>query len=170
MDMDNYSHEFSTKLKSHQFGRANYVVAFLPKKLIRELPLSENPRLRIDGEINGFRFNNALHPANGKWYVLVPKRTRTKCRIELGSEVFIQFNVGDQNAVDVPQELSRALEVNERANSVWNELTPGKRRGFAYRVNSAKRRETRENRVDEVIEHLLKLDAGEKIQRRSRWG
>ncbi len=168
--MDIYSYEFTTKLKGHQFGRANYVVAFLPQKLIRELPLDKHPRLRIDGEINGFRFNNALHPSNGKWYVLVPKKTRTQCRIKLGSTVLVQFNIGDQNAVDVPQELNQALNVNDTANSVWNELTPGKRRGFAYRVNSAKRRETRENRVEEVIHDLLKLDAGQKIQRRSRWG
>lgn len=168
--MNDYDHEFSTKLKSHQFGRMSYVVAYLPKPLIRELPLDNNPRLRIDGEINGHRFSNALHPSSGKWYVLVPKRTQKKLRIQLGSPVFIQFNIGDQDAVDVPQELEHALNVNSQAKGVWEELTSGKRRGFAYRVNSAKRRETRANRVDEVIEQLLRLNAGERIQRRSRWG
>ena len=168
--MEIYQHEFNTKLKSHQFGRSQYVVAYLPKSLIRELPLGKNPRLRIDGEINGFRFANALHPSSGKWYVLVPKRTQKKCRIKLGSEVFIQFNIADQNAVDMPAELTHALNVNERANTVWSDLTPGRRRGFAYRVSSAKRRETRENRIEEVMEQLLCLEAGQKVQRRSRWG
>ena len=168
--MDIYAYEFSTRLKSHDFGRLAYVVAYLPRKLIKQLPLDKNPRLRIDGEINGFRFNNALHPSNGKWYVLVPKKTRKALNLKLGSEVFIQFNIGDQDAVDVPRELSHALNTHEKANAVWNRLTPGKRRGFAFRVNSAKRRETRENRVEEVIDQLLELGAGKKIQRRSRWG
>ena len=167
--MEIYQHEFSTKLKSHQFGRSQYVVAYLSKQLIRDLPLDKNPRLRIDGEINGFRFSNALHPSGGKWYVLVPRRTQKKCGIKLGSEVFIQFNIGDQNAVDMPSELAHALNVNERANTVWRDLSPGKRRGFAYRVSSAKRRETRENRIEEVMEQLRRLEAGLKIQRRSRW-
>jgi len=126
--------------------------------------------LRIDGEINGFRFANALHPSGGKWYVLVPKRTQKECRIKLGSDVFIQFNIGDQDAVDVPPELTHTLNVNQRASAIWSELTPGKRRGFAYRINSAKRKETRENRVEEVVQSLLQLAAGEKVQRRSRWG
>lgn len=168
--MEPYKYQFSTKLKSHQFGRVSYVVAYLPKKLIRELPLEENPRLRIDGEINGFRFDNALHPSRGKWYVLIPKKTQQKLRIRLGSEVFIQFDIADQNAVEIPPELLHALNVNSRANEIWGKLTPGKRRGFAYRVNSAKRSETRQNRVDEVIEKLIRLSDGKKVQRRSRWG
>lgn len=168
--MDTYEYEFSAKLKSHDFGRMAYVVAYLPRVLVKKLPLDENPRLRIDGEINGFRFGNALHPSSGKWYVLVPKKTRKRLRIKLGSEVFIQFNIGDQNAVDVPRELSRALSIHQKAKAVWNELTPGKQRGFAYRVDSAKRRETRENRVEEVIGQLKKLGAGEQVRRRSRWG
>lgn len=168
--MDIYAYEFSTKLKSHDFGRMTYIVAYLPQKLVKELPLDENPRLRIDGEINGFRFSNALHPTSGKWYVLVPKKTRKLLRINLGTEVFIQFNIGDQNAVDIPRELSHALDTHDKANAVWNELTPGRQRGFAYRINSAKRKETRENRVEEVIDQLKKLGAGKKIRRRSRWG
>ena len=167
--MDIYDFDYSAKLKRHQFGRVAYVVAYLPVKLIRNLPLDKHPRLRIDGEINGVRFNNALHPASGKWYLLVPKRIQKKCRIKLGSEVFVQFNIADQNAVDVPHELVSALNVNDKANAVWAGLTAGKRRGLAYRVGSAKRIETRENRVDEVISQLIKLGEGEQIRRRSRW-
>ena len=168
--MEEYQYEFGCKLKIHQFGRSRYVVAYLPKWLIRKLPLDKNPRLRIDGEINGFRFANALHPSSGRWYILVPKRTQKKCHITVGSDVYIQFNIGDQDAVDVPPELTHTLNVNKRANAVWSELTPGKRRGFAYRINSAKRKETRENRIEEVVRSLLRLGAGEKVQRRRRWG
>ena len=65
-----------------------------------------------------------------------------QCDVTLGDRVFVQFDIADQDAVEVPEELRFALEVNDQAAAVWSGLTPGKRRGFAYRVDSAKRRET----------------------------
>ena len=167
--MYQYAFEFSAKLKIHQFGRSNYTVAYLPAKVIKSLPLKQHPRLRVDGELNGVRFANALHPANGKWYLLVPRRMQKQCGVTLGDRVFIQFDIADQDAVEVPTELRFALEVNDQAASIWSDLTPGKRRGFAYRVSSAKRRETRANRVEEVINDLMKLSQGHKLAPRSRW-
>jgi uncharacterized protein YdeI (YjbR/CyaY-like superfamily) len=92
-----------------------------------------------------------------------------QCDVSLGDRVFIQFDIADQDAVEVPEELRFALEVNDQAAAVWSGLTPGKRRGFAYRVNSAKRRETKANRVEEVVDDLVKLSAGKKLKPRSRW-
>ncbi len=166
--LEEYTYEFSAKLKRHQFGRTPFTVAYLPQDIINALPLDKHPRLRIDGAVNGVRVSNALHPSGGRWYVLVPKRIQKKCNVKLGDTVYIQFDIGDQDAVEIPDELKFALEVNDRASAVWAELTPGKKRGFAYRVSSAKRAETRENRVEEVIEQLLELAAGNNVSR-GRW-
>ncbi|WP_372897611.1 tRNA-binding protein, partial [Stieleria sp.] len=57
----------------------------------------------------------------------------------------------DPEAVVVPTELQFALEANEAAMSVWESWTAGKRRAQCLRVSTAKRAETRERRVDEVI-------------------
>lgn len=153
--MIEYPFDFATKIKVHKFGRMNYTVAYLPKQLIAALPLKQNPRLRVEGEVNGYRFGGALHPAKGKWYVLLPKRTLKKLSLKIGDEVYIAFEIADQDAVDVPPELQHALSVNTKAESIWKTLTPGKRRSFAFRVSSAKRSETREHRVDEVLDAIL---------------
>lgn len=152
-----YPFDFATKIKVHKFGRMNYTVAYLPKSLIAALPLKKYPRLRVEGEVNGYRFGGALHPAKGKWYVLLPKRTLKKLRMKIGDDVYIAFEIADQDAVDVPQELRHALAVNTKAGSIWQTLTPGKRRSFAFRVCSAKRAETRQRRVDEVICAIVSL-------------
>jgi len=153
--MIEYPFDFATKIKVHKFGRMNYTVAYLPKQLIVELPLKKYPRLRVEGEVNGYRFGGALHPAKGKWYVLLPKRTLKKLRLSIGDEVYIAFEIADQDAVDVPQALQHALAVNQTANSIWQTLTPGKQRSFAFRVSSAKRAETREHRIEEVLDAIL---------------
>lgn len=155
--MTEYPFDFATKIKVHKFGRMNYTVAYLPKKLIAALPLKEFPRLRVEGEVNGDRFGGALHPCKGKWYVLLPKRRLKKLRLGVGDEVYIAFEIADQDAVDVPQELLHALAVNRKANSIWQTLTPGKRRSFAFRVSSAKRPQTRERRVEEVLSAIVSL-------------
>jgi len=98
---------------------------------------------------------------------VLPKKMMKKCGLKIGSDVLVMFRIADQNAVDVPSELERALAANATAKQAWDELTPGKKRGYAYRVSSAKRMETRENRVDEVIDWVV--DGGPK-KRRSRFG
>ena len=155
--MIEYPYDFATKVKNHAFGRMTYTVAYLPKSLIAELPLKQHPRLRVEGEVNGFRFGGALHPAKGKWYVLLPRRTLKKLRLSVGDEVYVAFEIADQEAVDVPTELRHALEVNEKASDIWQSLTAGKRRSFAFRVSSAKLIETRERRVDEVLQAILRI-------------
>lgn len=166
-DLAEYPFELFTTIKKRNFGRVVYTVAYLPKELQERLPLDKFPRLRIDGEISGHRFNGALHPSGGKWYVLLPKKMMKKCGLKLGGDVLVMFRIADQNAVDVPSELQRALAANATAKEAWEKLTAGKKRGYAYRVSSAKRMETRENRVDEVIDWVV--EGGPK-KRRSRFG
>ena len=166
-DLAEYPFELFTKIKKHDFGRIAYTVAYLSKDLRKQLPLDKHPRLRIDGEVCGIRFNGALHPSRGRWYVLLPKKMLKKCGLKLGDDVLVMFRIADQNAVDVPDELRKALEANDRAGEAWRALTPGKRRGYAFRVASAKRPDTRANRVEEVLEWVL----GEgPTKRRSRFG
>lgn len=165
--MEEYPFEIFTKIKKHASGRINYTVAYVPKELQRQLPLKEHPRLRIDGEICGIRFNGALHPSKGKWYVLLPKRMLKKCGMKLGDDVLVMFRIADQDAVDMPTELERALAANKLAEENWEKLTTGRRRGYAYRVASAKRLETRETRVAEVIDWVVN---GAPEKRRSRFG
>ena len=119
--MYEYAFEFTAKLKHHQFGRSKYTVAYLPAKLIKSLPLKKHPRLRIDGELNGVRFANALHPASGKWYLLVPRRLQKQCDVTLGDRVFVQFDIADQDAVEVPEELTIRFggQRPSRSRLVW---------------------------------------------------
>ena len=98
-----------------------------------------------------------MHPAKDKWYVLLLKRILKKLHLSVGDEVYIVFEIADQEAVDVPPELRQALEINRKACDIWKSLTAGKRRSFAFRVSSGKLIQTRERRVDEVLHAILRL-------------
>ena len=132
-----------------------YNVVWLPKSIEKQLPLAENSRLRVDVEVAGGAFNRALQPANGKWFILLSGKFMKAHGVALGNRIEIGFNVADQDAVEVPDELREALLVNDDAYTIWNELTAGKRRSHAFRVASAIRPETRQRRVIEVIDNII---------------
>ena len=153
--MSEYDYQFSGKLVHYGMSALVFTVVFIPRKITSQLEFGRHKRLRVDGEINGVRFELAIVPSKGKWYLLISERLQKLCGLSLGDTADIQFDVADQDAVHVPEELQFALEANEQALKAWDGWTPGKRHGFCYRVDSAKRAETRERRVEEVINALL---------------
>jgi len=42
-----------------------------------------------------------------------------------------------------------------KAQAIWEQMTPGKKRGFATTVTSAKKAETRHTRSQKMIQYIL---------------
>lgn len=153
--MSEYQYSFTSKIVVYEFETYSHAVVYVPKKIVSQLPMAKGSRLRVDGELNGVRFELAIMPAKGRWYILISKRLQKLCGVAVGEQVEIVFNVADQNRVVVPVELRNALEADDEAMAVWKGWTAGKQRSFCYYVDSAKRAETRENRVEMVIQRIL---------------
>ncbi|MEM9708531.1 MAG: YdeI/OmpD-associated family protein [Pseudomonadota bacterium] len=153
--MDFHPYEFEAEISALDFGKFFYEVVWLPEDLTGVLPLAEFPRLRVIGEMAGRDFQGAIMPSGGGHYLMVPKAIRVVTKLGLGDRVLTQFGVDDQDRVDVPEELAEALAEHGDVAELWEALTPGKRRGFAHRVASAKTHPTRLKRVEEVIAHVL---------------
>ena len=156
--MDDYEHQFKGKLESLGTGKVEFAGVYVPERITSKLTFGRSKRLRVDGEIEGVPFELALMPQRGRWFILVSKKLQKLTRLSVGDVATIVFDVADQDAIDVPRELQFALEANDAAKSAWDRWTIGKRRGWCYRIHSAKRIETRERRVDELIELLLESD------------
>ncbi|MEM8669368.1 MAG: YdeI/OmpD-associated family protein [Planctomycetota bacterium] len=154
--MSDYPYEFDAKIVKYDFGTMYYSVVYAPKSILSKIDFSQSKRVRIDGEINGIRIEAALMPTKGKWYLMVSKKLQKLLGVSLGDTVTVAFDIADPNAVSVPIELQYALEANEDALSIWNKWTAGKRRSCCHHVNSAKMAETRERRVEEIIDLLMK--------------
>lgn len=150
-----YQHEFEASLSVLDFGRMKYHVVYLDPDLVPDLPLDEHPRLRITGEVAEFPFDGAWIPDGaGRWYIIVNKTKVKEAELRLGSEVLVRFNVADQDAVELPEALRIALDGSAPFKHAWDHLTPGKQRGMAYRVASAKTDKTRSKRILELQAEL----------------
>ncbi len=151
-----YDHEFDAPVVNHDVGsqRYRYTVVFLPDEIKVSLPLKEFPRLRISGEVNDFPFEASLTPVRGNWYILLSKKTLKQANASLGDVVSVRFRVADQDEVDVPAALVTALTAAPEMQLLWRDQTPGKQRGLAYLVASAKRPATQRKRIALVFEIL----------------
>ena len=157
--MNEFEFHFEGKVDHFDFGKIKYHVLYAPAKLRDRLNLQQHHRLRIDGVVAGIDFHGAFQPAgNKRYYLILSKRFLRSSGLAFGDRVAASFNIADQSAVDVPHEMQNAIDADPIAKKIWHDLTPGKKRGFAYRVKSAKRIETRENRIEEIIEMLCRMD------------
>jgi hypothetical protein len=150
-----FTHHFEGPIERHGVGRRRkvwYVVVFLPRALADALPFDRRPQLRIEGEIADVPAKSAFVPAgDGRHYLIVSPATLKAASLVLGQTVEVRFRVADQTAVDVPDDLARALRVDVEADRAWASLTPGRRRGLAHYVAAAKTDGTRARRVAAVL-------------------
>jgi hypothetical protein len=152
--MSDLHYTFDAKIDKHDFGKFAYAVVYLPKTILSKLPLDENPRFRINVVIAKMLIKGALQPTQKGWYFMLSNKILKKAGLAYGDKVKVTFSIADQAEVDVPDDLLLALARDSVAQSSWEALTPGRQRGLAYRVDSAKRRETRKQRISEVLEFL----------------
>lgn len=129
-------------------------VIYLPEEIAAQLPLARHPRLRISGEIGRASFRGAWQPQRGRWFLMVSRRLLAGSGYQAGDLAQLRFQVEAQDDVEVPDELTAALAADRQAAAAWRKLTPGKRRGLAHHVSSAKTPATRGKRAAKTLAYL----------------
>ncbi len=152
-----YPYQFEAPICHHDVGsdKYRYRVVYLPDALKTELPLGEYPRLRINGEVDELPFEAALTPVRGKWYILFSRASLSKIGKNVDDIVSVRFEIADQDAVTVPEALDNALQGDAHMQTLWDNLTAGKKRALAHRVASAKTAPTQAKRIREIYEIML---------------
>lgn len=153
--MPYFEHVFETRIARHAVGTYHYTVVYLDPSLHAVLPLDRHARLRIEADVSGLPVKGAWQPARGRWYLMLPKDGLKAADLRIGSSVEVSFRVLPQDDVDIPDELAALLSAKSRVRKAWERLSPGKQRGLAHMVASAKRAETRAARVEKVEAVLL---------------
>jgi hypothetical protein len=152
--MPAYPHEFEAPVLHHDIGTYRYTVVFLPDAIARALPFGRHPRLRMSGEIADIPFRGAWQPVRGRWFVMLSKDVLREAGLSPGDTAAIRFRIEDQAEAETPDPLRRALEADAAARAGWEALTPGKRRGHAHRIASARTAPTAARRLAEVLAAL----------------
>ncbi|QDT05104.1 hypothetical protein K227x_35020 [Rubripirellula lacrimiformis] len=63
--MSDYPYIFDAEIVKYGFGKVLFSVVYVPKEILSRFDFAKTKRLRIDGEIEGVRFEAALMPRRG---------------------------------------------------------------------------------------------------------
>jgi hypothetical protein len=155
--MSFYEHVFEGRLEQLVFpGKYRYFIVRLPPEVAARLPFDAETRVRASGEINDHPFHGAWVPGGDRPpYLHLSADFVRRLEAAVGDPLEVRFKVEPSDMVEVPAELAEALSADPRAEAVWQGLTPGRRRGLAHMVGSARREETRRKRAATLLADLL---------------
>ncbi len=169
-----YPFSFEAEIEKFGVGKDRkiwYNVLFLPPDLRAELPFDTYPRLRVEGEIADVPVANAFIPAgDGRNYVIVSPQVLRDAGMKLGDTVEMRFRIADQDHVDVPEVLQAALAHDSDVAAAWYVLTPGRKRMAVQHVLSAKSAPTRQRRLEEALDDVIRFKGDLNAWRRARNG
>lgn len=142
-----FSHHFETRIERHAVETYHYTVVYLDASMHGEIPLDAQVRLRVEADVCCVSGKGAWQAARGRWYLLLPKAPLRSAGLTIGSAVEAAFRILSQDDVEIPDERDALLAKQERVHKAWPALSPGKQRGLAHLIASAKRPDTRAARL-----------------------
>ncbi len=113
--------------------------------------------LKVKGTIDGYEINKYhLAPmGNGRMFLPVRAEIRKKIKKEAGDWVHIILYT-DNEPLKTPDELLLCLEDEPLAHQFFNSLSESERKLYIDHIYSAKKDETKINRIVKVIDRLVK--------------
>jgi len=153
--MRSYKYQFEAPVEHIKYGRMFYGGVFLPSTILTTLPQARERGFRLFGEVGGLVSEFGLMPVKTFRYIVLSKDFLGQSKLKSGDIVTVRFSPIDPKHIDVPIELEQALMSNRAAGLVWNNLTSGKKREFAFRVASAAQEATRLKRAYQLIETIM---------------
>ncbi|OXM65886.1 YdeI/OmpD-associated family protein [Amycolatopsis vastitatis] len=141
--------EFDAVLEADQRGHVRIRLPFDPSAA-----WGKKQRHFVRGSLNGTDFEGSLGSRSGAWFFPVNKALRASCGIGPGDDVHVVLEPGGGPDAAVPADLADALRPEAAAKSFFDSLSGFYRREYIAWIESAKKEETRQSRVAEVVESL----------------
>lgn len=133
-------------------GFGNHASIEIPDKNLAALGANKRAPLKVT--INGYTYQSTATGVDGKCMVVFPTRDREASGAKAGDRITVTLELDDgYRNVDVPKPLSAALTANGLADT-FRDLTYSKRKEFARQVSEAKAEETRDRRIEKIIDQL----------------
>lgn len=114
-------------------------------------------RLPVRGTINDFAFRSSFAPMDGRHLLCVNKTMQAGAQVKPGDTARFEIERDDEpREVVVPAILKRAFGKNRQAKKAFEKLSFTKRKEYAAWINSAKRAETLQTRLEKLMSAVEK--------------
>ncbi|MBC8082655.1 MAG: YdeI/OmpD-associated family protein [Hymenobacter sp.] len=155
--MESPPFSFRAALVSEGIGDMRIQVVPVPPPVVRAL--GGQPNQRVLATLNGHPLRRGLLPrADGSRYLLLGQLVCRRLGFRVGDALLVTLAPDPHpDQVDLSDELTEGLDAWPEAAAAFARLTPGRQRGIAYRIDSAKRPETRLQRAMHELEQLARM-------------
>lgn len=109
----------------------------------------------FDGRVT---YRGSLAKMGGDWpMLLVRSDVRAALGVGIGDRVQVRLVLDTEpRVVELPEDAAAAVEANRAASETWERLAPSHRREYVTWVEEAKRPETRQRRIAQMVERLAR--------------
>ncbi|MGB9178192.1 MAG: YdeI/OmpD-associated family protein [Pyrinomonadaceae bacterium] len=144
--------EFDVKLEA----RAGSSVPILTLPVKESAKFETRGRIPVAGTINGFPFRSSIFPTgSGTHYMAVNREMREGAGVKGGDRAHVLMETDTApRTIDVPPELKKALSKSRTARARFDKLAYSHRKEYVKWIEAAKRPETRERRIEQVMAKL----------------
>ena len=145
--------EFDVELfKDEDSSGIGFIVPFKVEEVY-----GKRSQVKVRGTIDKFPYRSSIAPmGNGLHAMVVKKEIREAIRKSAGDKVHVVMEVDtEERIVVVPDDFRQALEKSKKANEIFDKLSYTHRKEYVQWIESAKKLETRTNRIKSAIEKIL---------------
>jgi hypothetical protein len=122
----------------------------VPDEIVEELGSSKRPAVVVT--INGYSYRTSIARMGGRFMFGVSADHRVGAGVAGGDDVDVELELDTApRTVTVPPDLAEALGRDEKAKAFFDGLSYSNQSWYVSRVESAKKPETRQRRVEESI-------------------
>jgi hypothetical protein len=127
----------------------------VPQYLIDKINLKG--RIRVNGEINGFKFNLAIQKTKEDlYYFYIGKKLVKDAKLIIDLEYEVSFTLADINELQLPEVLEMLLEQDEVYNAAWNKFSIGLKRSFCVHISGTKNIDSQIKRATDILDKAIK--------------
>ena len=152
-----WTYAFEGAVEVIDYGRMVHWALFLPAALARRAEFGGGRPVRMRGRVGGPAGTDvalAWQRKDGRRYILISKALAKQLAVAPGARVHVAFDLVDAEEVVVPSEIEEAMCQEPEWRALWKALTPGRQRGAAHLVSSAKTEMTRADRAIRLFRDL----------------
>ena len=112
-------------------------------------------RFPVVATVNGHTWRTSVTRMGGEFLLGLNRSVREAAQAQAGDSVEVSIELAHApREVEVPDALARALAADAAARAAFEALAYSRRKEYARWIETAKREETRDRRVAEVLERL----------------
>lgn len=112
------------------------------------------PRYHVTGAINGIPVRGTLGSLQQEYFLRLGAAWMRDSGIQLGANVTVQLSLEGPQSDNLALDIAKALSGNKKAKAFFDDLPTFYRKNFIRWIESAKREETRANRINEMLKLL----------------